>query len=138
LLPIGLIGYADLTQKKIAALLGPNDSNLGTVSKAQLLDILRQIQGWSSAVLSSSQHMLELLDNVLDLSKFESKKMRLDSKPVNLHGLCEQVRTLLATTIKPGVKLFVDAGNLSARLLRVRVSSTCAYTNCQLVIVRIH
>jgi signal transduction histidine kinase len=58
----------------------------------------RQIHGWCSSILASSRHMLDLLDNVLDLSKLENHKMCLEEQPVNLHQLCEQVQTMLVPT----------------------------------------
>jgi signal transduction histidine kinase len=63
-------------------------------------------------VLTSSRHMLDLLDNVLDLSKLGNQKMLLNEQSLNLLQLCEEVHMLLAPTIKHGVRflLGVDPG----------------------------
>jgi signal transduction histidine kinase/CheY-like chemotaxis protein len=77
-------------------------------SSAAQEDTFRQIHGWCVSVLASSRHMLELLDNVLDLSKLENKKMTLVEQPVNPNKLCEEVHTILGPAIKPGVHLLID------------------------------
>jgi signal transduction histidine kinase/DNA-binding NarL/FixJ family response regulator len=111
----GLLGYTELTHATTSSLLelankdaSSSGSNAG-IESPQLLNGLRQIEGWCSSVLSSSQHMLDLLDNVLDLSKLENNKMALAQQPVNLYEICNEVNTLLQPTIKAGVRLVVEA-----------------------------
>jgi signal transduction histidine kinase/CheY-like chemotaxis protein len=105
----GLIGYAELTHNSLERILNP--SKWDTVPKDTLMPHLLQIQGWCNSVISSSRHMLELLDNVLDLSKLENKKMVLNKQAMNMHSVCQEVYALLAPTIKPGVAVNINTDN---------------------------
>jgi signal transduction histidine kinase/CheY-like chemotaxis protein len=113
-----LLGYVEFIHAASAenaqnALAADRTSNTSKVPAHGRHDqTLRQIHGWCSSVLASSRHMLDLLDNVLDLSKLENKKMRLAEQPLNLHQLCEEVRTMLAPSIKTGVSLLLDIDRL--------------------------
>jgi signal transduction histidine kinase/DNA-binding NarL/FixJ family response regulator len=112
----GLLGYAELTHATTSSLIecaseyaGECGGTTSIEPVPELLKGLRKIQGWCSPVLKSSQHMLDLLDNVLDLSKLENNKLVLHANAVNLYEICQEVKMLLAPTMNSGVKLVVEA-----------------------------
>ena len=75
----GIIGFAELM----------HDGKVGPVS-AQHKEFLGDI-------LTSSRHLLQLINDVLDLAKVESGKMEFRSEPVDLAKLVSEVRDILRT-----------------------------------------
>ena len=55
-----------------------------------------------TTIHSSGEHLLSLINDILDLSKIESGQMELESSPVSIHRLIEEVVSTLA--IKAGEK----------------------------------
>ena len=58
-------------------------------------------------ILTSSRHLLELINDVLDLARVESGKMEFHPEPVNLSQLVMQVRLILQS-VAAGKRLAVD------------------------------
>jgi signal transduction histidine kinase len=78
----GIIGFTELIHSEKA----------GPVSKEQkeyLLD-----------VLISAQHLLQLINDILDLTKIEAGKMVFRPEPLNLYSVCNEVKENLSTLIK--------------------------------------
>ncbi len=73
----GILGYAQLLQA---------DSRL---DKTQLQSI--------DVIYHSGEHLLNMIDGILDLSKIEAGKMKLQLEPLSLRGMIEQIRRMLAT-----------------------------------------
>jgi PAS domain S-box-containing protein len=48
-------------------------------------------------ILTSAKHLLQLINDVLDLAKVESGKMRFDPEPVQLNRIANEVRDVLRT-----------------------------------------
>lgn len=78
----GIIGFTELIYSGKA----------GSVSQEQ--------QEYLKDVLSSAQHLLQLINDILDLSKIEAGKMTFHPEPVNLHQISAQVKEALSTLIK--------------------------------------
>jgi signal transduction histidine kinase len=67
-----ILGFADLLQRQIAGTLAPRQLN--------------HVQ----AIEKSGQHLLQLINDILDLSEIETGKVDLDFAPVSIQGLCSQ------------------------------------------------
>jgi len=72
-----IIGFAQLL----------HDGKVGAVSADQ--------QEYLNDVLTSADHLLQLINDVLDLAKVESGKLEFDPEPVNLAKLINEVRNIL-------------------------------------------
>lgn len=57
-----------------------------------------------AAVRSSSQHLLALICDVLDVSKIDSGQMQLFLEPIDLGKVLQECATLIGSRIKPGVR----------------------------------
>jgi signal transduction histidine kinase len=89
---------------------------------------------------SSGKHLLELLNDILDLAKIESGRMTVDLTPCGLGGLLDEVKTIVAAyPRKPEVELLwpeglaavpevlVDSGRLKQVLLNL-ISNALKFT----------
>jgi len=64
----------------------------GTISEEQ--------QEYLNDVLTSAHHLLQLINDILDLTQVEAGKMLFHPEPVHLHQLCEEVKDSVITLIK--------------------------------------
>ena len=101
----GLLGYAQMTEEVCSKLISKLRNR---VDVEEIGTKLSQIREWCTSVLSSSGHMLDILDNVLDLSKLESQTIELNNEPLNLWSLCNEIRLLLLPTKHENVHLIID------------------------------
>lgn len=89
-----IIGYTGLAKSHI------NDKNL-------VWDFLGKIE-------QSSDHLLSLIDNVLDMSCIESDKIILDEKPENLLKIIQTIQNFVQTDVRSkNLDFFVDTINLN-------------------------
>ena len=58
-------------------------------NKEQVLDYLKKIS-------TSSQHLLSLINDVLDMSRIESGKIQLDETEVNLSDVLHDIKTIVS------------------------------------------
>ena len=96
----GIIGFSELL----------HDGRLGPVSEDQL-DVLRDI-------LASSRHLLQLINDILDLSKVEAGKMEFRPERAYIERLACEVRDVIRPLAdKKGIALTVDVpGALAAQI----------------------
>jgi protein-histidine pros-kinase len=90
-----IIGFAELM----------HDGKVGTVSAHQ--------QEYLDDILTSSRHLLQLINDVLDLSKVEAGKLEFRPEPVDLAKLIREVRDILRTLAakkQVRVETEIDAG----------------------------
>jgi signal transduction histidine kinase/ActR/RegA family two-component response regulator len=93
----GIIGMANILRRE------------GVTSKqAQRFDIID----------ASAQHLLSVINHVLDISKIESGKFVLDEEPVVVGSLLANVCSILSERIKTkGIKLLIESEHLPHKLL---------------------
>ena len=71
-------------------------------NKEQVLDYLKKIS-------TSSQHLLSLINDVLDMSRIESGKVKIDEKAVHLPDLIHDVRSIIQPNVSAKrLSLFID------------------------------
>jgi PAS domain S-box-containing protein len=67
---------------------------------------------------TSAQHLLSVINNVLDLSKIEAGKFTLEEAPVVVSSLLANVSSILAERVKAkGLHLLIETGHLPHQLL---------------------
>ena len=76
-------------------------------------------------IASAGQHLLSLITDILDLSKIESGRLRLEQRDFNLGQLLDEVNSLIGGTARAkGLRLIVDVDhtpvNLSGDITRLR------------------
>lgn len=93
-----IIGFAELI----------HDRKVGPISDEQ--------QEYLGDILTSSRHLLQLINDVLDLAKVESGKMELHPEPIDLAKVISEVRDVLRTlAAKKHIQITVEiAPNLIA------------------------
>lgn len=69
------------------------NGTLGVIENDHYIEYLGDIK-------FSAQHLLQIINDVLDMSKIEAGKMPLDDEDINLVGLLDSVRRLMATRAK--------------------------------------
>jgi signal transduction histidine kinase/DNA-binding NarL/FixJ family response regulator len=67
----------------------------------------RQLREWCTNALSSAGYVLDLLNNLLDLSRLEDGNLQLCKAPVYLETLCQDIKKQLSSAVQPGVTLQV-------------------------------
>ena len=71
-------------------------------NREQVLDYLKKIS-------TSSQHLLSLINDVLDMSRIESGKVKIDEKAVHLPDLVHDVRSIIQPDVSAKrLSLFID------------------------------
>jgi PAS domain S-box-containing protein len=67
---------------------------------------------------TSAQHLLSVINNVLDLSKIEAGKLTLEEAPVVVSSLLTNVSSILAERVKSkGLHMLIETGHLPHQLL---------------------
>lgn len=71
-----------------------------------------------SIIVSAADHLLNIVNDILDISKFESHQMTLKASPVNVKALFEDLYEMFYMQFKSkGVQLIVETPDLSKYLL---------------------
>ena len=75
-------------------------------NREQVLDYLKKIS-------TSSQHLLSLINDVLDMSRIESGKVKIEEKAVHLPDLVHDVRSIIQPNVSAKrLSLFIDTMNV--------------------------
>ena len=80
-----------------------------TVLAASHLNNKEQVKDYLSKISVSSQHLLSLINDVLDMSRIESGKMTLEETEVHLPDLIHDLRTIIQANISAKqLELYID------------------------------
>ena len=126
-----IIGFTELAQRK-------------GVNEAQMHDYLRKID-------ASSQHLLTLINDILEMSRIENGKMQLKPVPTDLVKIMDEMQDMFALQMEmKHIQFTLDASNIKDRwvmcdkkhfdsILLNLISNACKYTmNGGMVEVRLH
>jgi PAS domain S-box-containing protein len=94
-----IIGYSEMLQEQ-----AEDDERTEDVSDLQ-------------RIIGAGHHLLQLINEVLDLAKIESGRMTVDIEQVNLTALLEDIRGVAEGLVDANSNTFVIAGNMSVPLV---------------------
>lgn len=88
----------------------PMNAIIGFTSLAAThIDDKKQVQNYLEKVMTSSQHLLSLINDVLDMSRIESGKVKIEEKPIHLPDVLHDIRTIIqAGVVSKQLDLFID------------------------------
>lgn len=109
----------------------PLNAILGIANLIQKTPLNEQQQEYAKILLKSSDNLLNLVNNLLDLSKIEAKKVRLEQKPLNLRDMAQVLMTTFEVKAKEkNIDLLIDfEENLPTDLLGDQVKLNQILTN---------
>ena len=68
------------------------------------------VQDYLTKISTSSQHLLSLINDVLDMSRIESGKVQIEEKEVHLPDVMHDLRTIVnANIVAKNIEFFIDA-----------------------------
>ena len=74
------------------------------------IDDKEQVEEYLKKIMTSGNHLLSLINDVLDMSRIESGKMHLDEKPCSLPDILHSLRSILQADIRAKqLDLYIDA-----------------------------
>ena len=74
------------------------------------IDEKAQVEEYLKKIMASGEHLLSLINDVLDMSRIESGKIHLDEKPCNLPDILHGLRNILQADIHAKrLELYMDA-----------------------------
>lgn len=86
----------------------PMNGIIGMGSLLLNTKLSEQQQQFAKIIMQSANGLLEIVNDILDISKIEAGKVELESIPFNFRGLCEEIITLLLpSTQEKGVELIL-------------------------------
>ena len=78
----------------------PMNAIIGFTSlAASHIDNKEKVKEYLRKIGTSSEHLLSLINDVLDMSRIESGKVKIDEKPLHLPDLLHDIRTIIQPTI---------------------------------------
>ncbi|MDO4400050.1 MAG: response regulator [Coriobacteriia bacterium] len=80
-----------------------------TALAASHIDNKEQVQDYLGKISTSSQHLLSLINDVLDMSRIESGKVKIEETDVHLPDLIHDIRNIIQASItSKQLELFID------------------------------
>ncbi len=92
----------------------PMNAIIGFTALAQThMDNPALVQDYLAKISTSSSHLLNLINDILDMSRIESGTVKLDEKPLHLPDLLRDLRTMVQGLINAkNQNLFIETQNL--------------------------
>jgi signal transduction histidine kinase/ActR/RegA family two-component response regulator len=96
----------------------PMNGIIGTANILRREGVTPQQEKRLDTIDTSAQHLLSVINDVLDLSKIEAGKLTLEEAPVVVSTLLANVESILAERVKAkGIHLLIETGQLPHSLL---------------------
>lgn len=88
----------------------PMNAIIGYASLAAThIDHKERVRGYLNKIMSSSNHLLSLINDVLDMSRIESGKITIEEKPCSLPDILHELRNILQADIHAKqLELYID------------------------------
>ena len=88
----------------------PMNAIIGFTALAQThLDNHDQVEDYLSKISTSSNHLLSLINDILDMSRIESGTVKLDEKAVHIPDMLHDLRTMIQSLVNSkNLNLFID------------------------------
>lgn len=88
----------------------PMNAIIGFTSLAAThIDNKEQVQSYLGKIMTSSQHLLSLINDVLDMSRIESGNVKIEGKPLHLPDVLHDIRTIIqAGVTAKRLDFFID------------------------------
>ena len=68
-----------------------------------------RVQGYLAKIMSSSNHLLSLINDILDMSRIESGRLHIDEKPCSLSDIFKDMRNIIQTQMQSkDLNFFMD------------------------------
>jgi len=90
----------------------PMNAILGLAGLMQREQLTEKQSIWLEKISSSAEHLLSIINDVLDVSKIEAEKLSLEKVDFHLHGILDHVASMLKEQAQiKGVTLNIDTGS---------------------------
>lgn len=92
----------------------PMNAIIGFTSLAAAhIDNPEQVQGYLAKISTSSNHLLSLINDVLDMSRIESGKMKIEEKETSLPEIMHDLRTIVQSDItSKQLEFYIDTADV--------------------------
>lgn len=92
----------------------PMNAIIGFTSLAAAhIDNTKQVQEYLSKITTSSNHLLSLINDVLDMSRIESGKMKIEEKETSLPEIMHDLKTIVQADIaSKRLEFFIDTADV--------------------------
>lgn len=93
----------------------PMNAVIGFTSLAQShIDDKEQVRDYLSKIMTSSQHLLSLINDVLDMSQIENGSVTIDESPLSISKLLQDIRTITQNEIdSKGLNFYIDTQDIT-------------------------
>ena len=96
----------------------PMNSIMGFSELAQEADTLPQIKDYMVKIMDSTEWLLRIINDILDISKIEAGKMQMENEPFNLHDILARCQSVILPIVREkGLDLQVYAEPIAGRKL---------------------
>ena len=93
----------------------PMNAVIGFTSLAQShIDDKEQVRDYLSKIMTSSQHLLSLINDALDMSQIENGSVTIDESPLSISKLLQDIRTITQNGIdSKGLNFYIDTQDIT-------------------------